>query len=104
MKVSAQPSISVNPKSLAFSAAQGTLPAGKTLGIGTTSVAYAYTLSVNAPWLKLSAVSGTAWGSTVVTVDTTGLAPGTYSGTVTVTAPATTNGTLLVPVTLTITP
>lgn len=104
MKVSAQPSISVNPKSLAFSAAQGTLPAGKTLGIGTTSVAYAYTLSVNAPWLKLSAVSGTAWGSTVVSVDTTGLAPGTYSGAVTVTAPATTNGTLLVPVTLTITP
>jgi len=104
MKVSAQPSIAVSPKSLAFSAAQGTTPAGKTLGISTTSVAYSYTLSVNAPWLKLSAVSGTAWGSTVVSVDTTGLAPGTYSGAVTVTAPATTNGTLLVPVTLTITP
>lgn len=104
LKVSAQPSISVSPKSLAFSAASGTTPAGKTLGISTTSVAYSYTLSVSAPWLKLSAVSGTAWGSTMVSVDTTGLAPGTYSGAVTVTAPTTTNGTLAVPVTLTITP
>ncbi|MGC4053316.1 MAG: hypothetical protein QM757_28765 [Paludibaculum sp.] len=104
LKVSAQPSISMSPKSLAFSAAQGTVPASKTLGIGTTSVAYAYTLSVNAPWLKLSAVSGTAWGSSIVSVDTTGLAPGTYTGAVTVTAPATVNGSVVVPVTLTITP
>jgi predicted secreted protein len=94
----------VNPKSLAFSAVAGTMPAGKSLGVGSTTVAFNYSLSVNAPRLKLSTTSGVAWGTAVVSADTTGLAPGTYSAAVTVTAPTTGNGTVTVPVTLTVPP
>ncbi|MBK7925952.1 MAG: right-handed parallel beta-helix repeat-containing protein [Bryobacterales bacterium] len=104
LKVSAKPTITVNPKLMAFSATAGTMPAGKSLSIGTTSVAFNYVLSVNAPWLKLSTTTGVAWGSTVVSVDTAGLAPSSYSGAVTVTASGTANGALAVPVTLTVLP
>ena len=63
-----------------------------------------FTASSAASWLKLGSTSGATNQSISVKADPTGLADGTYSGTITVTAPSASNSPLPVPVTLTIGP
>lgn len=53
-------------------------------------------------WLAVTPVSGQTPATLSVSVNTTGLAPGTYAGTITLTPPAGTGGALQVPVTLTV--
>ncbi|MBV8551245.1 MAG: DUF4082 domain-containing protein [Acidobacteriaceae bacterium] len=62
-----------------------------------------WTASTNAPWLVLSATSGTTPQSVAVSVNPTGLAAGTYTGTITLSAPGATNPPQTVSVTLTVT-
>jgi hypothetical protein len=62
-----------------------------------------WTASANASWLVLSATSGTTPETLSVSANPAGLAPGTYSGAITVTAPGATNGPQTVTVTLTVT-
>ncbi len=84
------PALSVSPTSLAFSAtAGGSSPAAKTLAVtnvggGTMN----WTASESASWLSVSPASGTNNGTITVTPSLTGLAAGTYTTDVTVTAPA----------------
>ena len=94
------PTISVSPTSLSFSATEGSPnPAAQTItvsnsGGGTLSWAG----SDNQPWLNVS-----PFGSTITaTVNTVGLTPGSYSGTISVTDPAATNSPQTVPVTFNI--
>ena len=54
-------------------------------------------------WLTISPTTGSAPGNLAMTVNTAGLAAGTYTATITVTAPGATNSPLTVPVTLTVT-
>src|SRR4029077_7305005 len=54
-------------------------------------------------WLQVPAQSGATPGNITVTVNTQGLAPGTYNGTINVTSSNSGNTSLSVPVTLTIT-
>ena len=82
------PALSVSPTSLAFSGtAGGASPAAKTLtvtnaGGGTMN----WTASESASWLSLSPTSGTNNGTITATPSITGLAAGTYTTDVTVTA------------------
>ncbi|MCU0238190.1 MAG: S8 family serine peptidase [Pyrinomonadaceae bacterium] len=100
------PTISVNPSSMSFSGtAGGANPAAQTLNItnsGAGTLNWSATSSQT--WLTLSATSGTAPSSPSVSVNTTGLAAGTYNANITITGTGATNSPVTVPVTLTVNP
>ena len=100
------PLIGVAPGSLSFSGAQGGAnPAARTLAVsngGTGSLTF--TASDNAPWLSVTPAGGTAPQDLSVSADLAGLAPGTYTANVTLTATGAANSPTSVPVTLTVAP
>ena len=102
---STSPTMSLSPSSLTFSGTQGGAnPAAKTLSITNTGGGtLSWTVSDNAAWLSLSPASGTAPGSATASVNTAGLAAGTYNATITATATGATNTPQAVAVTLTVT-
>lgn len=100
------PEISVNPANVTFSAAVGgSNPPSQTIGVrnsgqGTLS----YTITEDAPWLTVSPASGTSTGNEVthtLTVNTSGLATGTYSVAVSIADSGAVNSPQTVNVTLT---
>ncbi len=56
------------------------------------------------PWLTVSSTSGSTPISTSFTINTTGLAPGLYSSTLTLAAPLSANKTVSIPINLTVVP
>jgi hypothetical protein len=85
--------------------AGGANPAAQTLNItnsGAGTLNWSATSSQT--WLTLSATSGTAPSSPSVSVNTTGLAAGTYNANITITGTGATNSPVTVPVTLTVNP
>lgn len=100
------PAIHVNPASLNFTVQElAGSPTNKPLSItnsggGTLN----WTASDDATWLSLTSQSGTAPSTVVALANVSGLAAGTYNGTITITASGATNSPLHVPVTLTVTP
>jgi uncharacterized protein (TIGR03437 family) len=101
-----------NPTSLAFTGVQGTgvtSPSGSLLTFSSTAVSLGYSLFAQTQnggnWIQLNpttGITGTLQNSTQVTINTTGLAVGTYQGTITATSTSTLDS-VVVPVTLTIT-
>ena len=66
---------------------------------------FTWTASANsANWLTISPLNGTGSGSTTLTVNPTGLAPGNYNGSLTISSPQAVNGPVIVPVTLVVPP
>lgn len=100
------PAIGVTPSSFSFTAtAGGANPANQALSISNTGGGTLnWTASDDATWLTLSSTSGTAPSSVTLSVNTSGLAAGTYNGTITITATGATNSPVNVPVTLTVNP
>jgi hypothetical protein len=99
--VTAVPTISLNPTSLTYTAAQGgTNPASQTVALTNAGGVVSWTVSDSASWLSVSPASGSSSSTLTATVDTTGLAAGTYNGTVTVSA--TGSSSKMVTVTLTV--
>jgi hypothetical protein len=106
--VTPSPQISTTPQSMSFSATVGGSTPSQTLyisnsGGGTLS----YTLTVDANWLTVSPTFGTSTGVNypvqhTVSVNTSGLAAGTYTGTITISDPMASNNPLRIPVTLTL--
>jgi subtilisin family serine protease len=98
------PRVGPSPAALSFSAiAGGVNPAGQTLSIHNTGTGVLeFSAATDLPWLTLSSRSGTAPASLTASVDSAGLAPGQYTGTVTVSAPAAADPAVSVPVTLTL--
>lgn len=96
----AQPTISTNPTSLAFTGtAGGSNPASKNITIANTGTGtLTWTVTDNANWLAATQ-SG---NSIVASVNMAGLASGTYTGAITVTATGATNTPQTVPVNLTV--
>jgi uncharacterized protein (TIGR03437 family) len=100
---------SVSPSRLTFTAEAGSGPTtprqigivGSIMGLG-WEISGLYS-DTGAKWLSVSATSGLMPALVSVTVDTTYLSPGTYQGTVEITAPATSPPVATVPVTLTVT-
>ncbi|HVE85548.1 MAG TPA: Ig-like domain-containing protein, partial [Myxococcales bacterium] len=99
------PTIGVSPSSFTFNGAVGGAnPANQTLSISNTGGGtLSWSASTSASWLSLLPTTGTAPSSTILSVNTSGMAAGTYNGTVTVTATGATNSPVSVPVTLTLT-
>ena len=85
--------IILNPAAISFAyqAGAATLPAVQSMQIQTTPTGVNYTATVsgspfNAAWLLVSVSSGKTPGSLKVQVNPTGLAAGTYSGTIAISA------------------
>jgi hypothetical protein len=93
------PTLTVSPSSLSFS---GTNPAPAALSLGSTGSALGFSVFDNVSWLSESPISGSTPSSVSVFVNTAGLPPGTYGGTITVSAPGALNPQMNVPVSLTI--
>ena len=102
----AGPALSVAPASLSFSAVEGgAAPAAKTLGVSNGgSGSLTWSASENAAWLSVSPGGGTGAGTITVTPALAGLAAGTYSTDVTVTAAGATGSPKTIPVTFVVDP
>jgi hypothetical protein len=95
--------LAVTPASLSFSALSGAdAPAAQSLTLTASTSALAFTVSSDSAWLTATA-SGTTPASVKVNVAQAGLVAGTYSGNLTISAPAAGNATTTVPVTLVVT-
>lgn len=98
--------LGVNPTSLSFTAtAGGANPSAQTLSLtnGTSSpMTFSTTTGSNAGWLSVNPTSGGVPGTVSVQADVSGLPPGTYSATLTVTPSQ--GQAQSVPVTLTVNP
>ncbi len=95
LNVVAAPQLTVSPSSLTFTAA-GSQP----ITVGSTGSALTYSASSNAAWLTVSPSSGSTGSSLSATVNVAGLAPGSYSGLVTISAPGATTQTVSVTLTV----
>ncbi len=98
------PALKATPATLSFTGQQGAAsPATQTVAITTTNnTTPTITTTSNAAWLTTQPSSGAAPLTHTVKADTTGLAAGTYTGTLTSTATGLTSATTTV--TLTVTP
>lgn len=104
--VAAQPNLTVSPGNLSFSFQQGgAAPAAKQLSVGSTASSLSFTAQASSTgnWLSVTPGSGSTNGTLSVSVNTNGLAPGTYNGTVMVSSTGAGNSPLSVPVSLTVT-
>lgn len=102
----APPALSANPQSLAFTAvARGANPVAQSIGVTAMGggSALSFTLASSANWLKVASNSGTTPRSLSLAPDITGLAAGTYTGSVTVTPLGPDLGPQTVTVSLTVT-
>ncbi len=101
------PTLTVSPSSLSFAyTAGGTATGAKTISVNSSGAAVAYTVSASGgSWLSASGAGSTP-GTVTVTVNTSGLSAGTYTGSVSA-MPAVTGlqtvSAQTVPVTLTVT-
>jgi hypothetical protein len=105
LTISVSDALTVSPASVSQSAPEGSttpVATGLTLG-GTSPLAWTAATTQNAPWLGLSATSGTTPSTLTLTLDPTGLTPGTYRDTVVVTAAGALGSPDSTPVTFTIT-
>jgi Viral BACON domain len=102
--VVANPAMKLAPTSLAFSyQIGGATPAAQTVAVtSSTSTAISYTASTATAWLTTTA-SGTTPGSLSIGINPSGLAAGTYTGSVAVASSGASNSPQSVPVTLTVT-
>ncbi len=95
--------LTVSPTALSFAAnAGGPNPASRTLTLGTTGSALAVTTSDNASWLTVSPASTTTPATLTAAVNVAGLAAGSYSAVITLTAAGAGNSPVVVPVSLTL--
>lgn len=96
--------LAVAPAALSFSATEGaTTPQRKSLHVSNAGAGtLEFTASADRPWLSVTPAAGTAPRDVEVSVDTSGLAAGTYSGHVTVDAGLAEGSPESVPVTVTV--
>jgi len=106
--VSTNPILSSTPTALTFAVRQGGQPVTQQVPLRTsnnTSVTFTAnaTMTGAGTWLVATPLVGTAPGNLDVSVNPVGLATGTYTGSITLNAPASAQQTLTIPVTLTVT-
>jgi hypothetical protein len=96
------PSLGVSPGSLSFVATTNTgNPAAQVLSIvNPGSGTFTWTASSDSSWLSASPASGSAPGTASISVNATGLAIGSYTGHITITATGIANSPLTIPVAL----
>ncbi|MFN3324128.1 MAG: malectin domain-containing carbohydrate-binding protein [Bryobacteraceae bacterium] len=96
--------LSVGPGSLSFSGmVGGSSPLAQSLSISNqVSGSLVWTATKSASWISISTASGSTPGAVSVSVNPTGLAAGTHSGSVTVSAPGAANSPVTIPVQFTL--
>jgi len=99
------PSLSVSPSSPCFMVDNGLNPPAETLEIKGSRGAVTWLATDNAQWLNLDPVDGSTDGELLITLsaDISGLYPGEYAATVTISAPDARNTPIKLPVSLVIT-
>ncbi len=103
-----EPEITASTTSLRPTAVQGTAPANQSFTVrnsGSGTLDYVIATDSEGGWLAVSPTAGTSTGEAdpvVVTYATAGLAPGTYQGTITVSAVTALNSPVSLPVTLSV--
>jgi uncharacterized protein (TIGR03437 family) len=86
--VATNPSFLSTPATLSFTGVSGgATPAFKTVNLTSTVASLNYSTSVSDAWLTVSPATGAIPTALQVTTDPSQLAPGSYTGTVTITAP-----------------
>jgi len=108
LTVGPQQTLTASPTTLTFSHQLGSAnPATQTVSLSSSGAAVAYTAAVTTVsggvWLGVTPTTGTTNGTLTISVNPAGLAAGTYSGAVTITAPGASNSPQTVVVTLTVT-
>jgi hypothetical protein len=99
--VTAAPNISLNPSTLTYAATEGAAnPANQTVSLTNTGGTLNWTVSDSASWLSVSPASGSSSSTLTTAVNTSGLAAGTYNGTVTVSATGSSSKTVAVTLTV----
>lgn len=99
------PALTAVPSDLAFHHTAGAAaPAAQTVALGGVGLSFTASASTSAggDWLRVAPAAGTTPASLSVSVHPTGLAPGSYHGTVAVTAPQAANSPLAIGVRLTV--
>jgi uncharacterized protein (TIGR03437 family) len=107
--VTSSQSLAVSPTVLAFNAQSGgSNPAAQNIRVTASLGALSFTVTPSTTsgggWLSAAPTSGVTPQDVVVSVNITGLAAGTYGGSVTIVSAGATNSPLIVPVTLVVSP
>jgi hypothetical protein len=92
--------IILNRTQLTFGAVQGSTTGSQTFSISSNAGILNWSVNANKSWIDCSPTSGIGFGVVTVSVNPTGLAKGTYTGTITVSDPNATNSPQTVSVTL----
>ena len=104
LNISAAPALNSSPSTLTFTyQVGGSNPAAQMISLSSTGSNVNYTTGSSATWLSVTPASGTTPGNLSVSVNPSGLAAGTYTGNVTVTAAGASNSPKTVGVTLNVT-
>ena len=90
----------ITPSSLVFNAGIGPAPAPQTVNITTGGANTTWSASASASWITATASASLTPGTLTVAVNASGMSPGTYTGTVIVSAPGASNSPITIPVTL----
>jgi uncharacterized protein (TIGR03437 family) len=106
LSVTAPVTISATPESLTFTANQGAASApSQNIAVSSSGSNIGFTAAASGGnWLTVSPTSGTTPANLAVSVNPSGLSPGDYTGTITITAPGASNSPRTVQVRLTIVP
>ena len=105
--VAAQPVLSVTPSPLTFTGSVGdTNPAAQTLSVTSTNGSVSFTalaaVTSGGNWLSVTPTSGSTNASLQVSANLSGLAVGSYAGSITVTAAGASGSPAVIPVSLTV--
>ena len=104
LTVTAAPNLTLTPSSLNFAyQVGGATPAGQSVAVASSGAALSYAVTSSATWLAATPASGSTPGSLSVSVNPSGLAAGTYNGTISVAATGAGNSPRTVAVALTVT-
>ena len=106
MIVTSNISLGVAPPSITLTTPAGISPGPQILNVSSQggAVAFSVTAQSGQNWLSVTPASGTTPGQLVVTANTTGLSPGTYDGSLTITSTQASNPVLTVPISLVVGP
>jgi uncharacterized protein (TIGR03437 family) len=97
-------SLTAAPQSLNFTVSAGApAPRPQAVAVGSTAGVQSFTVTTSATWLSAAPTSSTTPGSLTVSIDSAGLAADSYSAFLTLTPSDISNGTLTIPVNLTVT-
>ena len=104
LTVTAAPNLTLTPNSLNFAyQVGGATPAAQSVAVASGGAALSYAVTSSATWLSATPASGSTPGSLSVSVNPSGLAAGTYNGTISVAATGAGNSPRTVAVALTVT-